>query len=74
MVRRKSTAVPPVPRKTLSEWIQHDHGDAPGLTKPRCSQQAQALHTRIFPDPEGGEGEVPEPLTPPTGLQLGPLG
>lgn len=62
--------VPP-PRKTLLEWIESDHGDTPGTTLPARSAPLRALHDRLAAAPEERE---PEPLTPPPGLRLAPLG
>jgi hypothetical protein len=39
-----------------------------------CSAQAQALHARILFDPANHKAEAPEPLQPPAGLRLAPLG
>jgi len=74
MARHHSAAIPPAPRKTLSQWIEFDDGDTTDITRPACSIQAQALHARIFHDPNEGNSEAPEPLQPPPGLRLPPLG
>ncbi|GBH30670.1 MULTISPECIES: hypothetical protein [Sphingomonadaceae] len=66
--------IPAAPRKTLLEWIEHDDGNTSEFPQPSCSAQAKALHARILPDPDNGKGEAPEPLQPPPGLRLAPLG
>ena len=74
MPHRKRAAVPPAPRKTLTEWIEHDHGHSTDISQPSCSSQVRMLHSRIFLDPKGSGNEVPEQLQPPPGLRLPPLG
>lgn len=74
MPRGNSAAIPAAPRKMLLEWIENDDGNTTGSTLPACSAQAQGLHARIFLDPNKGRGEGPEPLQPPPGLGLPPLG
>lgn len=74
MARRTRAAIPPAPRKTLSDWIETDHGDTNGFTLPPRSRQARLLHARIAQDPHDGEEHIPEPLQPPCGLPLAPLG
>ena len=74
MPRRKSTAIPSSPRKTLLQWIESDDGDTTDFTPPACDARIQALHARLLLDPEGSSGEAPEPLEPPPGLGLPPLG
>ena len=64
-----STLAPP-PRKTLLQWITDDDRDQPSDCRPACTPAISALHARI-----GGEVAVPrEPLAPPPGLALPPLG
>lgn len=65
------SAVPPPPRKTLLEWIETDDGDTPGDTRPTCSDAQRALHAAITVGPVSGQRE---PLAPPQGLALAPLG
>jgi hypothetical protein len=72
--RRRGATIPPVLRKTLLDWIETDDGDTAGFTPPACSPRARALHARIVVDPQGGAGESREPLQPPAGLRLPPLG
>ncbi|MFC3215450.1 hypothetical protein [Novosphingobium panipatense] len=72
--RRRGATIPPALRKTLLDWIETDDGDTAGFTPPACSAQARALHARIVDDKPGGAGEFREPLQPPTGLRLPPLG
>ncbi|MCF8708682.1 hypothetical protein ACH37Y_17970 [Sphingomonas paucimobilis] len=74
MPRSQSAAIPAAPRKTLLEWIEHDDGNTTGFPQPPCSAQAQALHARILFDPANHKAEAPEPLQPPAGLRLAPLG
>ncbi|MGI8365982.1 hypothetical protein [Sphingomonas paucimobilis] len=74
MPRSQSAAIPSAPRKTLLEWIEHDDGNTTGFPQPPCSAQAQALHARILFDPANHKAEAPEPLQPPAGLRLAPLG
>lgn len=70
----QSAAIPAAPRKTLLEWIEHDDGNTSRFPQPPCSAQAQALHARILLDPANHKGEAAEPLQPPAGLRLAPLG
>ncbi|MCY1169733.1 hypothetical protein D9M73_97830 [compost metagenome] len=74
MPRGKSAAIPATPRMTLLQWIELDDGDPTSSTHPDCSVQAQALHTRIVFDPSDSKSQTPEPLQPPAGLRLAPLG
>ena len=74
MPRSQSAAITAAPRKTLLEWIEHDDGNTTGFPQPPCSAQAQALHARILFDPANHQAEAPEPLQPPAGLRLAPLG
>ena len=74
MAAAPRAAIPPAPRKTLLEWIDHDDGDTTDTTAPVCSADLQALHTALFV-PLGHEGRgQPEALEPPPGLRLAPLG
>ena len=66
----KSATIPVAPRKSLLEWIEHD-GDQTDFTKPVCSDQDKALYARILVP---NEGRAHEPLQPPHGLALAPLG
>lgn len=61
-------AIPAAARKTLLEWIEHDDGNTTNSTAPACDQGLQRLHAQIFV-PAGGE-----PIAPPPGLHLAPLG
>ncbi len=74
MPRRKSAAIPPAPRKTLLEWIEFDDGDTTGSSLPARTQQARALHAQILPNGANNKNEATEPLQPPSGLRLVPLG
>jgi hypothetical protein len=74
MPRRKGAVIPPAPRKTLLEWIELDNGNTTDFIEPACSPQAQAFHMRIFLNPKDGKGEDAQPLQPPPGLRLPPLG
>lgn len=65
-------AIPSPPRKTLLNWIDHDEGSTPGTTKPVCSADLQALHAQVLLSP--GDNRRIEPLQPPPGLHLAPLG
>lgn len=65
-------AIPPAPRKTLLEWIDIDDGHTTGTTQPACSAKVQALHAQILA-PCRSIGFT-EPLEPPPGLRLAPLG
>lgn len=67
-------AIPPAPRKTLLDWIDHDDGYTSGTTQPACSADLQALHAQILPPTGGGRRVHAEPLEPPPGLRLAPLG
>lgn len=62
--------IPAAPRKTLLEWIEDD-GDTPAFTAPACNAKAQALHARIYLASSDGTFE---PLPPPAGLRIAPLG
>jgi hypothetical protein len=72
MARRTSRAIPAAPRKTLLEWIESNDGDTTSGLPPSCSKPDQALHARIC----SGFAVRPtdEPLQPPPGLRLAPLG
>lgn len=70
----RAAAVPPAPRKTLLEWIDHDNGDTTGTTQPTCSAEVQALHARILVAAGHEARGQSEPLEPPPGLHLAPLG
>ncbi len=70
MAARKSAAVPPAARLTLSEWIEQDDGDTPYLTQPVCDDKTQQLHALIITP----GADVGEKLQPPPGLLLAPLG
>jgi hypothetical protein len=74
MSRSKSAAIPATPRMALLQWIEFDDGDTTSFTQPACSNQAQALHARLVLDPNDGKGDPIEPLQPPAGLRLAPLG
>jgi len=74
MPRRKSAAIPPAPRKSLLEWIDLDDGNTTGSPLPARSQQAQAFHAQILLIAANQKGDDPEPLQPPSGLRLAPLG
>lgn len=71
MSDRKRPAVPPPPRKTLLEWITDNDGNQSDHARPVCSPAVGALHARI-----GfiGDDSPREPLVPPAGLALPPLG
>lgn len=74
MARRNRAAIPPTPRKSLTEWIETDDGDTDGFSLPPCSPQARLLHARIAQDPHDGPNAIREPLLPPLSLALPPLG
>lgn len=65
-----AAAIPPAARKTLLEWIEHDDGNETSPSLPQCSQQASALHAQILVAQEGRG----DPIQPPAGLHLSPLG
>ena len=73
MPPHKNAAIPAAPRKTLLKWIDHEDGDTTDFTQPACSEQVQAFHARILLVFEGRRG-AQEPLQPPPGLRLAPLG
>ena len=66
--------VPAAPRKTLLEWIELDDGDTSIFLRPICADQTQALHARIATEPTRDGYGPSEPLPPPAGLSLPPLG
>ncbi len=75
MPRRPPAAIPAAPCKTLLEWIACDDGDTTGLARPACSTQVETLHAAIVAGAQGGaRGNTSEPLHPPAGLRLAPLG
>ncbi|WP_054439669.1 hypothetical protein [Novosphingobium sp. ST904] len=74
MMPPHSAAIPPAPRNTLLEWIDNDDGNAPALSYPATSAQVAALHARIVVAPDDGRNELREPIQPPPGLRLAPLG
>lgn len=67
---RDSEAIPPVLRKTLLEWIESDDGNSPSTSQPVVSDRLAALHARVAATPD----DQREPITPPPGLRLAPLG
>lgn len=72
--RRNGAAIPAAPRKTLLEWIELDYGNTTGYSQPPCSKQAKAIHAKVLLDAVSDATEAAEPLQPPSGLQLPPLG
>ncbi|RSV44385.1 hypothetical protein CA234_02930 [Sphingomonas sp. ABOLE] len=64
--------IAPPPRKTLLEWIETDASDPAYDGRPSCSPKLTALHHAVVIQPTHGEAR--EPLTPPQGLALAPLG
>jgi hypothetical protein len=74
MLRSKSASIPAAPRLTLLQWIESDDGDTTNPARPACTREERALHARILLDTEGCTDEGPEPLPPPPGLRLAPLG
>lgn len=74
MPPRTNAAVPVAPRKTLLEWIELDDGDTTSFTQPACSNKVQAIHARILLAAGARGGGSAEPLEPPPGLRLAPLG
>lgn len=66
--------IPPASRKTLLDWIDNDDGHTTGTTQPACSAAVQALHAQILLPAGGGRRGNAEPLEPPPGLRLAPLG
>jgi hypothetical protein len=66
-------AIPAAHVRTLLEWIDIDDGDTTS-TQPACSADLAALHAQIIlPADDNGRGRA-EPLQPPAGLYLAPLG
>ena len=66
--------IPAVLHKTLLGWIERDDGDTTSHFQPSCNKQTEALHARIIHDGAIGTGQTGEPLQPPSGLRLAPLG
>lgn len=62
--------LPPPQRKTLLEWIDQDDGHPPETAARKQSDASQALHARIVLITR----EQAEPIPPPSGLRLAPLG
>jgi hypothetical protein len=73
MAKADRAPIPAAPRKTLLEWIDHDDGDTTGTTRPACSGDLQALHAQLPLATDYYRAFV-EPLQPPRGLALAPLG
>ncbi|PZU05768.1 MAG: hypothetical protein DI605_21060 [Sphingomonas sp.] len=74
MVRRQAAAIPAAPRCTLLHWIEDDHGDSSEPSRPACSKQAEALHAKIILGADTREDGPADPIPPPSGLCLPPLG
>lgn len=74
MPSRARAAIPPAPRKTLLEWIDLDDGHTTGTTQPTCSAELRALHASILITSSYETRGQPEPIEPPPGLRLAPLG
>lgn len=74
MARAPRAAIPASSRKTLLNWIDHDDGDTPGTTQPVCSPDVQALHAKVLLSPVDNRRGRLEPLQPPPGFHLAPLG
>jgi hypothetical protein len=74
MARRKRAAATRAPRKTLLEWIDLDDGDKGKILAPSCSSDVQTLHARIVAAADDRKAQPGEPLQPPPGLGLAPLG
>lgn len=70
MARDKNATIPAAPRKTLLEWTEHDDGDTTSSSQPKRSPQNAVIHAQILVAQEG-QGE---PIQPPAGLHLAPLG
>lgn len=73
MAKADRAPIPAAPRKTLLEWIDHDDGDTTGTTQPACSADVQSLHAALCAPVDHGRGSA-EPLQPPPGLRIAPLG
>lgn len=69
MAANASPAVPAPSRKTLLEWIESDDGNEPDITQ--ASNQQLRFHAALVFAPREDQRE---PLTPPPGLALAPLG
>jgi hypothetical protein len=74
MARRKRAAATIAPRKSLLEWIYLDDGDNSKILAPTCSGDVQTLHARIVAAADDRKEQRGEPLQPPPGLGLAPLG
>lgn len=74
MAAQAITAVPTPSRKTLLEWIDTDEGDEISFAQISGSvhwTRQQRFHAEFAFAPDDGAGE---PLAPPPGLALAPLG
>lgn len=72
MATADHAAIPAAPRKTLLEWIDHDDGDTTGTSQPATSADIQTLHASVLAALDRSDRR--EPLQPPPGLHLAPLG
>lgn len=68
------TAIPIAPRKTLLEWIDDDDGDTTADPQRTASKAEQEFHARVVAGAGLGRADETEPLQPPAGLGLAPLG
>jgi hypothetical protein len=73
MVSRPGGIIPAAPRKTLLEWIEHEDGDTPETPHPICSARERELHAALVAKQDADTRDA-EPLCPPAGLRLAPLG
>lgn len=74
MPASRRARIPPAPRKTILDWIETDDGNAPRTIQPDCSAEVQALHARVLAAAGESRRERSEPLQPPPGFNLAPLG
>lgn len=67
---KDGAGIPAVLRKPLLEWIESDDGNSPTPAQPVISARLAELHATVVTPAD----DLREPITPPPGLRLAPLG